>query len=99
MTLGQRQRIFTHKIAQLINHAYLLGYELTFGDAARMDERDHSKDSFHYIRLAVDFNLFRDEKYLTETSDHEELGAYWESIGGTWGGRFGDGNHYSWGED
>jgi len=23
------------------------------------------------------------------------LGEYWESIGGSWGGRFGDGNHYS----
>jgi len=23
------------------------------------------------------------------------LGLYWESIGGSWGGRFGDGNHFS----
>lgn len=25
------------------------------------------------------------------------IGEYWESIGGAWGGRFNDGNHYSLG--
>ena len=28
------------------------------------------------------------------TEDHEPLGEWWESIGGVWGGRFNDGNHY-----
>lgn len=32
---------------------------------------------------------------LTASSGHKLLGEYWESIGGTWGGRFNDGNHYS----
>ena len=30
MTLGQKQRKFTHMIAKLINFAYDSGYELTF---------------------------------------------------------------------
>jgi len=51
--------------------------------------------SIHQDQLAVDFNLFKDGKYLDKTIDHKPLGEFWESIGGTWGGRFGDGNHYS----
>lgn len=103
-TLGQKQRQFVRMIGQLIEYAYENGYELTFGDAYR-DPRVHgqvgqkqsysSANSLHKERLAVDFNLFRDGKYLTSTEDHRPLGEYWESIGGTWGGRFNDGNHYS----
>ena len=47
------------------------------------------------MRLAVDFNLFKDGKFLQSTDDHKELGEFWEALGGTWGGRFDDGNHYS----
>ena len=104
MTLGQKQRKLTRMIAQLIEYAYANGYELTFGDAFR-DPRLHgdvgvkkgysSANSLHKSRLAVDFNLFKDGEYLTSTEAHKPLGEYWESIGGTWGGRFNDGNHYS----
>jgi len=83
-------------VALLILRAYALGYELTFGDAYAHD--GHIDDSFHYIRLAIDLNLFKDGKYLTETADHEPLGLFWESMGGSWGGRWNDGNHYSLGE-
>ena len=104
MTLGQKQRKFTRMIAQLIEYAYANGYELTFGDAYR-DPRLHgdvgvkksysSANSLHKSRLAVDFNLFKNGQYLTTTEAHRPLGEYWESIGGAWGGRFNDGNHYS----
>ena len=104
MTLGEKQRKFTLMVSKLIVWAYENGYELTFGDAYR-DPRvfggvgektgyGRSKSN-HKIRLAIDFNLFKDGKFLTETSDHEPLGLFWESIGGSWGGRFQDGNHYS----
>lgn len=103
-TLGQKQRRFVKMVSKLIDFAYANGYELTFGDAYR-DPRlhgdmgvkkgyGHSKSN-HKIRLAVDFNLFKDGKFLTSSEDHKPLGEYWESIGGTWGGRFNDGNHYS----
>lgn len=104
MTLGQKQRKFTRMIAQLIEYAYANGYELTFGDAYR-DPRLHgdvgvkksysSANSLHKSRLAVDFNLFKNGQYLTTTEAHRPIGEYWESIGGAWGGRFNDGNHYS----
>jgi len=100
MTLGQRQRIFAKKIGLLIAWAYTNGYELSFGDAARMDNKGHKKGSFHYKRLAIDLNLFIDGVYQRSTEAHRPLGEYWKSLGGTWGGDFRkkDGNHYSWGE-
>jgi hypothetical protein len=91
-------------VADLIIWAYEHGYELTFGDAYR-DPRLHGAvgtklgygavSSCHKIRLAVDLNLFKDGVYMQATEDHAPLGEYWESIGGSWGGRFQDGNHYS----
>lgn len=91
-------------VADLIVWAYEQGYELTFGDAYR-DPRLHgavgvklgygAASSCHKMRLAVDFNLFREGKFLEGTEDHRPLGEHWESMGGTWGGRFNDGNHYS----
>lgn len=107
MTLSQAQRKFARMIADLIIFAYDAGYELTFGEAYRTPEQaalnaKRGKGiarSLHTDRLAIDFNLFKDGRYLTSTEAHQPLGEYWESIGGTWGGRFGDGNHYSlsWG--
>ena len=96
MSLRQQQSIFAKKVALLILFAYEQGYEITLGDAWARD--GHRDGSFHYKRLAIDLNLFKDGNYLTETSDHEPLGLFWESLGGTWGGRFDDGNHYSYGE-
>ena len=55
----------------------------------------HSRNSCHYIRLAIDLNLFKDGRYLTTTEDHRLFGEFWEGLGGAWGGRFNDGNHYS----
>lgn len=103
-TLGQKQREFLPMVARLIVFAYANGYELTLGDGYR-DPRLHgavgekkgygAANSCHKIRLAIDLNLFRDGKYLTSTEDYRPLGEFWESIGGTWGGRFSDGNHFS----
>ena len=95
-TLRQRQSEFARNIGLLIAFAYDQGYELTFGDAYA--KTGHIDGSFHYKRLAIDLNLFKDGVYLTTTEDHRPLGEFWESLGGTWGGRFNDGNHYSWGE-
>ena len=96
MTLGQTQRRFTLMVATLIAHAYEEGYELTFGDAYRDPRVTYGHDkSLHRKRLAIDLNLFKDGEYLTTTEAHRPLGEFWESIGGTWGGRFSDGNHYS----
>lgn len=104
MTLGAKQRQFTRMVAELIRYAYdVLGYEMTFGEAYRTPEQaalnakagKGISNSLHGDRLAIDLNLFKDGVYLSHTDHHRPLGEYWESIGGTWGGRFNDGNHYS----
>ena len=106
-TLREQQSLFARKVASLILHAEYLGYEVTLGDAYR-DPRLHgdfgkkagygSSNSFHKLRLAIDLNLFKNGKYLQGTEAHRTLGEWWEDQGGSWGGRFNDGNHYSWGE-
>lgn len=93
MSLRKKQSEFARMVGELIGFAYANGYELTFGDAWARD--GHKKNSLHYIRLAIDLNLFKAGKWLKKTDDHLPLGEFWESIGGAWGGRFGDGNHYS----
>ena len=96
MSLRKQQSRFVRKVALLILYAYEKEYELTFGDA--LATTGHKPDSFHYKGLAIDLNLFKNGRYLTETEDHACLGKFWESIGGSWGGRFEDGDHYSFGE-
>lgn len=98
MSLREKQSKFVEMTSLLFLFAKLKGYELTYGDA--FASNGHKEGSFHYKRLAIDLNLFKDGKYLTSTSDHLPLGEFWEFIGGTWGGRFKnpDGNHYSLGE-
>ena len=96
MTLRDKQSLFVVMIAQLILHATELGYQLTWGDAYRDPRVPYGHPhSLHKLRLAVDLNLFKDGTWLNRTEDHRVLGEWWESIGGTWGGRFDDGNHYS----
>lgn len=99
MSLRTEQSEFVQALGNLITYAYELGYELTLGDTYP-GKFPHCEGSFHNKGLAIDLNLFKDGKYLTTTEAHEPLGAYWESLGGTWGGNFkhSDGNHYSWNE-
>ena len=107
MTLGEKQRLFTKLVGMLIEFAYANGYELTFGDAYRSPEQAKQNaaagkgivNSLHCERLAIDLNLFRHGKYLTDSADYKPLGEFWESLGAdcAWGGRFTrpDGNHFS----
>lgn len=107
MTLGEKQRLFTRLIGKLIEYAYGIGYELTFGDAYRSPEQAKLNaasgkgivNSLHCERLAIDLNLFINGQYKTQTEDYKVLGEYWETLGPDcrWGGRFSrpDGNHFS----
>ena len=96
MSLGNKQRKFTKMIAELILFAYDNGYEITLGHALRCrDCPVGRKFSLHKDKLATDLNLFKDGEYLTTTEHHRPLGEKWEEMGGSWGGRFNDGNHYS----
>lgn len=93
MTIRNKQSRFAYMVALLLQYIYFSGYEVTFGDA--WAKSGHKKNSLHYSRLAIDLNLFKDGQYLTSTKSHLPFGKYWESLGGSWGGRFNDGNHYS----
>lgn len=104
-TLGQKQRAFAIDVAQLIVFAYQNGFEVTFGDAYRDPEvaqfyaqRGRGiSNSLHCQRLAIDLNLFINGVYQSDGAAHRPLGEFWEALrpGNCWGGRFGDGNHYS----
>ena len=91
-TLLRKQIKFSQMVGLLLTYAYSIGYQITLGDA--WAKTGHMNNSKHYSRRAIDLNLFKDGVYLTTTEDHRELGEYWEHIGGIWGGRFNDGNHY-----
>jgi hypothetical protein len=90
MSLREQQSEFVLQIAGLIAYASSIGLELTFGDAYR-DPRAHGglgikmgyghKNSCHKLRLAVDFNVFRDGK-LAEMMDYDLLHDYWDTVGG-----------------
>ena len=105
MTLRENQSKFARMITQLLIKATELGYEYTLGEAYRPPEmaRIYAKDgrgitsSLHCDRLAMDLLLFRNGVYLTKSADYQQLGEFWESLGGSWGGRFSrpDGNHFS----
>jgi hypothetical protein len=105
VTLREKQSLFVRLTAKLIDHATSLGFELTYGETYRTPEQavlnakrgTGIKNSVHTERLAVDFNLFKDGKFLPHTEQHKPLGEYWESLHPDcrWGGRFNDGNHYA----
>lgn len=110
MKLGQLQEEFAIAFANLIVEAYKRGYRVRLGDTFRdprvfghMGEKNEGaygrKNSLHKLKLAGDLNLFKDGEFLEETDDHQELGEWWEltyaEFGASWGGRFNDGNHYS----
>lgn len=106
MTLLEAQQAFAALIPRLIDQAHILGFKVTLGDAYR-DPRLHgalgvrlgygAANSCHKLRLAIDLNLFKDGKFLQHTLDHKPLGEWWEAQHqlARWGGRFNDGNHYS----
>ena len=108
MTLRQKQSEFARLVAELIQKAYSLGFEITLGEAYRSPEEAERlaklgkgvKNSLHTKKLAIDLNLFKGGVYLSSTESHRPLGEWWENQSTDeykccWGGRFKDGNHYS----
>lgn len=109
--LLELQQEFAVKVGDFIGRLNIAGYQVTLGEAYRTPEQAAlnakkgigSKNSLHCDRLAIDLNLFKDGKYLSKTEDYKIAGEIWESMGGTWGGRFTnsdgtakpDGNHFS----
>jgi|SRR3990172_3695023 len=104
-SLTELQHKFALMVADLIQEAVRRGYNVALGEAHRTPEqaRLNAKkgsgisNSLHCERLALDLILRKNGIYLTESYQYQELGEWWESKGGAWGGRFKrpDGNHFS----
>ena len=83
MTLGEKQRLFTRLIGKLIEYAYGIGYELTFGDAYRSPEQAKLNaaagkgivNSLHCERLAIDLNRISRLASIGKRSGQSALGA------------------------
>lgn len=107
LTLGQKQRLFSKLVGQLIEYIYAQGYEVSLDWCYRPPEvaayyasiGKGIRSSLHTEHLAIDLNLFKDGVFLTAASDHKVFGEFWKTLDPfcCWGGDFAtqDGNHYS----
>src|SRR2546421_11199406 len=108
-TLLDLQFVFLKNISFLIRYGLDKGYTLTLGEAYRpqfvqdvyyREGKSHTLHSQHTNRLAIDFNLFVGNIYIS--TDHPiwfDLGNYWKSLDSRnrWGGDFStlkDYNHF-----
>lgn len=88
-SLGRSGR---NKLADF-NHVYYRH----FADLLRGQVGGGISNSLHNDGLAIDLILYKDGKYLSSSEDYRSLGEWWERLDplARWGGRFGDGNHFS----
>lgn len=102
--VGEKQELFGFLLAKLLLNIYHAGYSVRVGETYRTDAAwlatprgRQGRRSAHQDKLAVDLNLMKDGVYLDKTEDHQVFGEWWELQHPLcrWGGRFGDGNHYS----
>jgi hypothetical protein len=95
MTLGEHQQAFARDLVQLLNKAFMLGYEVRIGEVERTVEqqklyvstgRSKTMNSNHLKKCAADLHFFRDGKIWYP----EELGNFWESLNpiNSWGGNW-----------
>lgn len=98
MTLSEKQRAFSLRLAQFIEWVYAQGYEIVGGEWKRPIEmqklyvqqgKSKTMQSNHLDSIAVDLSLFKDGQYTDKPEDYRPLGEKWEEMGGRWGGRFG----------
>lgn len=105
MTLREARCAFTALLPDLIRKAHELGLEVAGGEIERnpriaaLNAKAGTgiAQSVHLQGLAIDLHLYRAGRYLMNTEDHRALGEWWEKQHrlARWGGRWGDGNHYS----
>ena len=108
--LGAKQRLFSRLLPKLLNEIHGQGYECALAEGyiglsidKPGEDTPHLRHGGHFKKLAQDIDLFRLDPatfkfvYLTDTASHQPFGEFWESLHPLcrWGGRWGDGNHYS----
>lgn len=106
LTLGQAQEQFSRMLGKLLIEIPALGFQARVKEVLRTQAEANVNaakgigiaHSLHLLGLAADIVLTKNGVVLTKTEQYEAVGKYWESIGGSWGGRFHtnpDGNHFS----
>ena len=95
--LVNQQAHFLLSACKLIQYATAQGWTVTGGELERTSEQAaiYAKsgngiiNSLHCARRAIDLNLYDSNGVLkADRNSLEQIGKYWESLGGTWGGRF-----------
>lgn len=87
-TLHQRQVLHVQLTSELIAWAQTQGYELTWGETFRTQLQANANaasgagiaHSLHTMRLAVDFQLFKDGVYVTDAAAYKPLADYWLTL-------------------
>ena len=96
MKLGEKQELFSQMHMKLLIFLHEKGYKARQKHLLRCDDcKVGHKKSLHKYSLAIDIVLVKGNNLLSRSEDYQEVGEYWESIGGSWGGRFSDGGHFS----
>lgn len=107
LTLGQRQRLFTRLLGELIGWIYAQGWELSMGEGYVGDsinkpteDTPHIRTGAHFCRLGIDLNLFIVGVWQPKAGkEWAMIGAKWLSLHPLcrWGGNLPskDLNHFS----
>lgn len=97
--LLKSQQLFSENLIKLFSYLVNNGYQFTLGEAWRTKEqqeiyiksgRSKTMNSKHLSRLAIDLNIFKNDKLLNDPLEFYEIGKYWESLhenngyGGFW---------------
>ena len=103
MTLREKQTKFWFMVAQLILKSVTLKTPIFISEWTRTLEQQRinvargvskSMKSKHLDGLAIDIIFLEDVrddgKLNYDNEKYRALGEFWESLGGRWGGRFGD---------
>lgn len=99
MKLSEKQMAFSHKVGIFLLWIFVHpGWTVTIGEVWRPQrlQRIYYKEgkaktlySKHTKKLAIDLNLFKNGRYITNKEKYRPLGEFWEKcLGGRWGGRF-----------
>lgn len=88
MKLLEQQQLFARLLPELLRAAFEMGFDVTLGEMWRTPEQAQLNakkgigisSSLHIKRLAVDLNLFKGDKLLTDSLDYAPLGAVWKAL-------------------
>lgn len=96
MTIGEKQEMFTILYCNLLTFLLGKGYRIRQKHLLRCAGCKVGHDrSLHRIGLAIDLVFMEGDDPIEDSARYTEAGEFWEHLGGSWGGRFGDGGHFS----